>query len=363
MAYTPVRPLANGIPVLQNENIYGSLFLGLGENAVIDMNAATIYEPIIDDRATLSGVVGRREGQFAYDVSKKMIAWWDGTKWVYPNFGSLLSVTEPARLVVNDGTLPASNPTTIDGVTVNANDRVLFANDTNQQHNGIYVFSAGAYTRALDMNEAGEFPGKLVVVKEGTAEHDTLWLCTTDTITTLGTDNIIFTKLNFLNNNNYREGLTKDVLNNVDVDYVANSGLMMNGAGDAAQLDVRLQAVSALDKASGLKVRTDNVTVKINASNQLEAMTGIKIVEYIFHYYGGSQPAFHVLDLDSTLAPSMANFTKIANAEMYHSSGDTRLDPNVKIACDIKINNAIKVVTYSWSALAEGEYRMVVYGY
>jgi len=96
-------------------------------------------------------------------------------------------------------TASANGALTIDGNAVAANDRVLIKNETstNAPYNGIYTVtnagSAGAayvLTRALDNNQAAEFPGSFVFVEGGSTNADTGWVCTTDTPITVGTTNI-----------------------------------------------------------------------------------------------------------------------------------------------------------------------------
>lgn len=76
----------------------------------------------------------------------------------------------------------------LDGVTLAAGDRILIKNQSSASENGIYtVNSSGAPTRATDADAGVELPGAAVVVLKGTANADTIWLCTTDPIVTLGT--------------------------------------------------------------------------------------------------------------------------------------------------------------------------------
>ena len=57
----------------------------------------------------------------------------------------------------------------VDGVAINAGDRVLLKNQTTASQNGIYVASAGVWTRATDADTAGELPpGFAVFVSGGT---------------------------------------------------------------------------------------------------------------------------------------------------------------------------------------------------
>lgn len=87
------------------------------------------------------------------------------------------------------GTLATSfaNGQSIDGVTLATGNRILLKNQSTQSENGIYIVeSSGAPTRTTDMDSWSEIPGAFVVVEEGTANADTIWLCTSNSGGTLG---------------------------------------------------------------------------------------------------------------------------------------------------------------------------------
>ena len=81
----------------------------------------------------------------------------------------------------------------IDGVTLVAGDRVLVKNQSTTSQNGIYVAStSGAAVRASDYNTAAEIDaGDFFFVTGGTTYDNTGWV-QTQTVTTLGTDPIVF---------------------------------------------------------------------------------------------------------------------------------------------------------------------------
>ncbi len=89
----------------------------------------------------------------------------------------------------------------IDGVTPAATSRVLIKDQSAQLQNGIYTVTVEGdgstpwvLTRATDYDQASEIqPGNLVPVTNGTVNSGTIWLQTA-TVTTIGTDPIIFVK-------------------------------------------------------------------------------------------------------------------------------------------------------------------------
>ena len=84
---------------------------------------------------------------------------------------------------VNIATL--SGLLTVDTVTLVAGETVLVKNQTNAADNGIYVASAGAWTRSVGADVWEEFIGAIVFVVEGT-QTGSAWFCTAQPGGTLG---------------------------------------------------------------------------------------------------------------------------------------------------------------------------------
>lgn len=96
------------------------------------------------------------------------------------------------------GTLATAfaNSQTVDGITLATGDRILIKNQSSPAENGIYVVAAsGAPARALDMDAWTEIPGAFVAVEVGTANADTLWLCTADAGGTINTTAITWQQI------------------------------------------------------------------------------------------------------------------------------------------------------------------------
>ena len=96
-------------------------------------------------------------------------------------------------------TLAGGAPSTLDGVTLVANDRILVKDQTTGSQNGIYVVTTlgtganGTWTRATDADQAGELTsGAIVAVEEGTTNADSQWMLTTDGTITIGTTTLTF---------------------------------------------------------------------------------------------------------------------------------------------------------------------------
>lgn len=71
----------------------------------------------------------------------------------------------------------ASPGSSIDGVALSANDRVLAKNQTTASENGIYIWNGAstAMTRSLDANTSDELESAVVTVDEGTSNSGTSW--------------------------------------------------------------------------------------------------------------------------------------------------------------------------------------------
>jgi len=86
----------------------------------------------------------------------------------------------------------------IDGVNLNAGDRILVKNQTTPSQNGIYVFatSSTALVRSQDADSTTEVtPAMAVSVEEGTANGLTSWKLTTTGAIVIGTTALTFALL------------------------------------------------------------------------------------------------------------------------------------------------------------------------
>lgn len=106
-----------------------------------------------------------------------------------------LYIKAPVRVATTANINLNSPGAAIDGVTLAADDRVLVKNQTDPEDNGIWVFNgaASAMTRATDANASAEVKGGMYTfVTEGTTQHDTSWVLTTDNPIILGTTELTF---------------------------------------------------------------------------------------------------------------------------------------------------------------------------
>lgn len=81
----------------------------------------------------------------------------------------------------------------VDGVSLNAGDRVLVKNQAAAKDNGPYVVAVGAWVRAKDAdNNAKVTPNLTVAVEVGATQADTIWQLVTDGTIVVGTTALTF---------------------------------------------------------------------------------------------------------------------------------------------------------------------------
>ena len=115
------------------------------------------------------------------------------------NLNSLFDAKGSVRVATTaNGTLASAfaNGQTVDGVTLATGNRILLKNQSTQSENGIYTVNAsGAPTRATDMDVWTEVPGAFIAVEEGSANADTIWLCTSNQGGTIGSTAVTFQQI------------------------------------------------------------------------------------------------------------------------------------------------------------------------
>jgi hypothetical protein len=234
------------------------------------------------------------------------------------------------------------NGDTIDGVTLATGDEVLLKDQSTDSQNGVYtVVSSGTASRATEYDAIAEISGQIVVVNQGTANDNTLWLCTTNSSATLGSDSISFTKITPQNVGDVTltgtQTLTNKTLTAPILSGSASSaGLIQfkedtdNGTnavtliGPAATADVTVTLPAAADTLVG-KATTDTLTNKtltapkfasggfIADANGLEALV-----------FGATGTAVNELKITNAATGSGPTLSSVSS-----SSTDTNIDINI----------------------------------
>ena len=109
-------------------------------------------------------------------------------------------------VTVSNVTLGGGAPSTVDGVSLSLNDRILVTAQSTGSQNGLYYVttvgtgSNGTWARSVDGNETGEIDaGMVVMVTEGTTYADTQWKLTTNDPIVIGSTALTFVQ-NYLAN-------------------------------------------------------------------------------------------------------------------------------------------------------------------
>lgn len=167
-------------------------------------------------------------------------------------------------LVVKDAVRAASTANiatlsgllTIDGIVLADGDRVLVKDQTTASQNGIYVASAGSWTRATDFDQSADIgSGAFTFVEEGTINADSGWVLTTDGVITLGTTALAFVQFSGAGQITAGNGLTKSG-NTLNV----GAGTGITVAADTVGLAGQALALHNLG-SNGIFVRTGSGTV------------------------------------------------------------------------------------------------------
>jgi len=172
----------------------------------------------------------------------------------------------------NIASLAGGAPSTLDGITLVVNDRILVKDQSTASQNGIYYVATlgtganGTWTRATDADAAGELTsGSIVPVEEGATNADSLWTLTTDGIITIGTTALTFARQLLTPTNPQIQPVTASVasnaltvgLNPTSLDF--RSATLTNGVPNtrtiASALSLTIPAGATLGTVSGVLSR------------------------------------------------------------------------------------------------------------
>ena len=224
-----------------------------------------------------------------------------------------LSAKEAARVATTNN-ITLSGLQTIDGIVLEDGDRVLVKNQTTASQNGIYVASAGVWSRSADANTEAEITNAHIAIQEGTDNAGKFYV-QTGQITTLDVDPIVFTFFNSSSNlvggngidisaNTVTVGLKtagglKFDLGELTLEPtdIAGFGLEDDGSdnlrvastiagnglsgGSGTALTVVSDNIGSANIATAISVTTDGVGVKIDGVTITENVSGQLQVESI----------------------------------------------------------------------------------
>jgi hypothetical protein len=119
-----------------------------------------------------------------------------------------LSVKTAVR-VATTANITLSGTQTIDGVSVNAGDRVLVKNQSTSSENGAYDVAAGAWSRSTDSDTGTELVNAFYFVQSGTTLQATGWVQSTPGPITIGSTSLVFSQFSGAAEYQAGAGMTK----------------------------------------------------------------------------------------------------------------------------------------------------------
>lgn len=151
-------------------------------------------------------------------------------------------IVKNAVKVATTTNITLSGTQTIDGYSVQVNDRVLVKNQTTAADNGIYSAQSSTWTRTTDADTWDELISAYVFVQVGTTQADTGWVCTIDAGGTLGVTAVTWAQFSGAGTFTAGQGLL--LASNVfSIDLVGTSGKTVVTTTDAQTLiDKTLQS-------------------------------------------------------------------------------------------------------------------------
>lgn len=218
-----------------------------------------------------------------------------------------MDVKESVRAATTGANISLSAaPTTLDGISLAANDRILVKDQTTASQNGIYYVATlgtganGVWTRTTDANTSAEVTaGLFTFVSEGTVNADSGWILTTNDTIVLDTTALAFTQFSGAGQLTAGAGLTKTG-SQFDVVTASSARIVVN----ADSIDLATTGVSA----STYKSVTVDTYGRVTGGTNPTTLAG----------YGISDAQA----LDATLT-ALSGVTTAANALIYATAADT----------------------------------------
>jgi hypothetical protein len=186
-------------------------------------------------------------------------------------------IAEAATTANINLTTDLENGDTLDGVTLVTGDRVLVKDQTDATENGLYiVVASGAASRDPEHDTIAELSGGMVVVNQGTANDNKIFLCTTDSDATIGISNITYTQVTPANVGTVTSVGVADAGSSEFT--VANSPITSSGTITLEVNAIDNSKITGLGTAATLNVGTSaNNVVQLDGTTKLPAVDGSQL--------------------------------------------------------------------------------------
>lgn len=247
-------------------------------------------------------------------------------------------------------TMSAVGVTTIDGITIALNDRILIKDQTTQIQNGIYRVStlgtasvATVFTRALDADTSSELAGSIINVDTGTANGGFAFTNNFKTNDIIGTNAVIFYKLVFEN------GTWNIAINgNAGTATALATGRTIGMTGDVTWTSASFNGSGNVTGTSTLATISDSGTgtFKKITTNTKGLVTGTQAVSQA--------------DITGLLGTGSITNAMIANTAVTNLSGKNTGDQTITLTGDITGSGTGSfAATLSNSGVTAGTYSKV----
>jgi hypothetical protein len=176
-----------------------------------------------------------------------------------------LSWVSPVRAATT-ASITLSGEQTIDTISVVGGDRVLVKNQSTTSQNGIYVVSAGAWTRATDNDEPAEFESIAVLVTTGAVNAETRWTQIED-VTVVGTSSVTFVQFSGSDS------------------YVAGDGLSITGNTFAVKFGAGLKSLPSTHAGISLYSYASSALAFADGTGARRASEGVVAAADTLHLF------------------------------------------------------------------------------
>jgi hypothetical protein len=220
-----------------------------------------------------------------------------------------------------------ANGSTLDGITLATNDRILLKDQTTGSENGIYIVAAsGAPARADDFASGDTVAATAVFIQEGTTNADSGYVVTSDSGSdTVGTDAITFTQFTSLGQITAGSALSKTA-STLDVNVDDSS---IEVSADALQIKA-LGVTNAMLAGSIANAKLTNSSVTVTAGDGLQTGGSVALGDSV------------TVDVDSTVLRTTGGQT-VAGTETF--SGDIVLSGTTQNNGTITLTDTIAPAT------------------
>lgn len=196
------------------------------------------------------------------------------------------------------------NGASIDGVTIATGDVILLKDQTSGAENGIYRVGAANLARDAGADSAAEMPsGTIVVVDQGTANGDKMFMLTTPAGYVLGTTALTFSPYGTAPNP-YTAGNGIAISSN-QISVVAGSGIIVDGTGVRVDPAVMGGHVEVTLSAPGSGT---SVTVTHNLNRRPVPVAVMEVSSGDLVYTGVNFPDANNVTFDFPVAPTNGQY-------------------------------------------------------